>query len=480
MSRTRAATNLLACVILAVATLRVLAFWAMDPMPAYANNYDQIRTLRTFGLQPRDSPKEIYAATPEQPWRYFIQADSWNKPTYPSSDLAFKAIQYAAMATMAGRDGVMDIKAGTLPLLSGWLLCIWCIFRKLTTTPLAALGFAAWILLVADPVNLLFLNTWYAEFSAFACVTVFVGVVWLWLFDLVSLRAALIWGGACLALVSLNRNQYMFLLPAAALLTCTTLALSRWRSGQRLTPSRGTLVLVAAACLLPALLFGSGAGQLKQTTSANRIDTVFGALLPAASDPIRMLKHLGLPADCLRFSGHTWYSIPTAEYKAHCPKIMMLPLSKIAKAIARDPTPIPVILRNVAQHHRGFLQNHLGHIEGTAFSRIDGSAKPALRSLDPLLKDMSGSTANLVIWFFSLSPILAGLIAWSLKSSRWAFVFVLNGLLFNYALFSSVLGDGYIEVERHAILCFSFGTLFLALLAIFIASITTTQQTAGP
>ncbi len=46
-------------------------------------------------------------------------------------------------------------------------------------------------------------------------------------------------------------------------------------------------------------------------------------------------------------------------------------------------------------------------------------------------------------------------------------MFLLNGLLFNYALFSSILGDGYMEVERHAILCFSFGALFFILLASF-------------
>ena len=50
-----------------------------------------------------------------------------------------------------------------------------------------------------------------------------------------------------------------------------------------------------------------------------------------------------------------------------------------------------------------------------------------------------------------------------MKQRRWAFMFLLSGLLFNYALFSSILGDGYFELERHAILCFSFGALFFVL-----------------
>ena len=65
---------------------------------------------------------------------------------------------------------------------------------------------------------------------------------------------------------------------------------------------------------------------------------------------------------------------------------------------------------------------------------------------------------------------MAALAAWALRQSRWAFMFLLAGLLFNYALFSSVLGDGYFELERHAVLCFSFGALFFVLLGSFAAS----------
>lgn len=171
MNRSKTAARLLACIILVVATLRAITFWATDPMLAYANNFDQIRTLRTFGLQPRDAQKTLYAATPDQPWRYFIQGDEWHSPTYPSSDLLFKLVQYGTMVAFSSSDGSMDIKIGTVPLLIGWFLGIWLIFRKLITNPLTGFGFAGWVLLVTDPINLLFLNTWYAEFSTFAIVT---------------------------------------------------------------------------------------------------------------------------------------------------------------------------------------------------------------------------------------------------------------------------------------------------------------------
>ncbi len=497
MNRYKTATSLLACLILAIATLRAFAFWAADPMLAYANNYDQIRTLRVFGLHPKDSTKPPYEMTPEQPWRYFVQGDEPQAPVYPSSDLLVKAIQVTTMAAFGKSDGSMDIKVATAPVLIGWLVGIWLIFRKLLVKPLAALGFAAWILLVADPINLLFLNTWYAEFSAFALATLFVGIAWLWLFQLVTLRWALVWGGVCLAFLSLNRNQYMFLLPAVAGLAGVA-ALAVQRPFQR--PSfitAGKWALIAAGCLLPMLAYNTAAQNSDEVAvwaATNRTNTIFGALLPASKAPARMLKHLGLsPEECLQFSGENLYVTPEEEFKAHCPESLTASLVRIAKAVVREPTVLLTVIENVAMHHNGFLQYHIGHIEGTsnahlhdgsesAFNgtefrtvrdktKIGNSSQPFyLQSVDSLLTRISGGATMLLIWFAALGPVLAALAAWVFKQSRWAFMFLLSGLLFNYALFSSILGDGYFELERHAILCFSFGALFFVLLGSFAAS----------
>ena len=469
MSRYKTAANLLACLVLIAATLRAFTFWAADPMLAYANNYDQIRTLKVFGLHPKDSPKALYERTPEHPWRYFIEADIRHKATHPSSDRIFKSIQFSTMAAFRADDGVMDIKIAAVPVLLGWLVGVWLIFRKLIARPLAALGFAVWILVVADPINLLFLNTWYAEFSAFAVTTLFVGIAWLWLFQRVSLRKALIWGAVCLALISFNRNQYMFLLLAVALLVGAALLLSRQR-GKLSAASVAKWVLVAVACLLPVLAYNAAAKKrMYLETATNRIDTVFVALLPASKDPSRMLERLGLPPECMRFMGESLYTRPIPEFETHCPESMRLPLLRIAKAVALEPGPLVTIIWNIAQHHRGFLQRHIGHIEGGENAYIDTASgiQPYYQSIDPLIQGLSAQAAALLIYVAALGPAFAALAAWRLRQRRWALMFLLNGLLFNYALFSSILGDGYMEVERHAILSFSFGALFFILLASF-------------
>jgi hypothetical protein len=507
MNRYKTATSLLACLILAIATLRAFAFWGADPMLAYANNYDQIRTLKVFGLHPKDSPKALYEMTPEQPWRYFVQADDLHEPVYPSSDLLVKALQVTTMAVFSSSDGLMDIKVATVPVLIGWLMGLWLIFRKLLARPLAALGFAVWILLVADPINLLFLNTWYAEFSAFALATLFAGIAWLWLFQLITLRWALVWGGVCLMFLSFNRNQYMFLLPAVAGLTGIATLVVQHPSQKPSLATAGKCALIAAACLLPMMAFNAAAENDKDVAvwaATNRTNTIFGALLPASKSPDRMLKHLGLsPEGCLRFLGENLYVTPGEEFKEHCPESLTLSLVRIAKAVVLEPTVLITIIENIALHHNGFLQYHIGHIEGTSnaylhdgsqasfngteirtvrdSTRIGNSSQPFyLQSVDSLLTRISAGTTMLLIWLAVLGPAVAALAAWVLQQSRWAFMFLLSGLLFNYALFSSILGDGYFELERHAVLCFSFGGLFFVLLGSFAASAFRTKAAPPP
>ncbi|MFV0680741.1 hypothetical protein [Ottowia sp.] len=461
--------KLLACLILALATLRVLGFWAADPMLAYGNNYDQIRTMETFGFRPRDSQKEPFVATPEQPWRYFIKSAEMRWPSYPSSDQILKAIQYATMVLFAADDGSMDIKIASAPLLLGWMLGIWLIFKRLLISPANALGFAAWLLVVVDPINLLFLNTWYAEFSAFAVTTLLIGLVWLWMLDLIGLRPTLLWGAMCLLFLSLNRNQYMFLLPTVALLIAAAMAVTRPYRRQ-LTGSPIKVVLVAVLCLLPALVYTSAAQKMYPIGAANRINTVFFTLLPASQNPARMAQKMRLPPSCLQFSGRNWYDTPTTAFETHCPQVMRLPLSKVVKGVISEPLVVFTIIEHVGKTYRGFLLPLLGQIEGRANAQLQDSSSRLHRSINPLFKRLAPDAITALILVASLGPVLAALIAWSVRQRRWSFMFLLCGLLFNYALFSSLFGDGYADLDRHAILCFSFGALFFVLLACFAAS----------
>ena len=134
-------------------------------------------------------------------------------------------------------------------------------------------------MLTADPVNFLFLNTWYAEFPAFVSLTILGGILLAWYFRALPRKAMLQVGGAALFMLALNRKQYMFLPLALWLMAFAATALqAHGRAAIRQSARAWGLWLLAA--LLTVAWMGSSLGQLKMAAQANRTDTIFGAILP--------------------------------------------------------------------------------------------------------------------------------------------------------------------------------------------------------
>jgi len=463
------AVQALAWLILALMLARAVTLWAADPLLGYANNWDQVRATEVFGLKPRDSGQAIHASTPEQPWRFYIQAAPMGPPIYPSSDLLVKAVQVAAMKAFSGPDGVMDIKVAGATLLIVWLAGALWVFGRLLARPAAALGFALWCCVIADPIHLLFLNTLYAEFSAFMAATLLVSVLWLWLEQRLATRATLLAGALLTLFLALNRNQWAYL--GLALLP-VALALA-WvgRQGGGAPSRRATLgwtLLAAVVCAVPVMVFQRPAGDLmKLITSANRVNTVLHMLLPASQDPPAMLRAMKLPESCLAMSGKHWWAAPAAEFEANCPPIMRLPLTRIARALVAEPQVMVPIVKNIAVRYRGFVQSNLGQVEGQSLASISDSDNRARASFNDVIMRLSPGWAQALIWLSIVGPFVLAVALLAVgrgNARRWAVVFAAQGLLFNYGLFSAIFGDGYVDVERHTNLCFSFGALLPMLL----------------
>ena len=456
---------MLACLALALMLVRAVALWAADPLLGYANNWDQIRTTEVFGLKPQNSGKEIHAATPEQPWRFYIKAAPLGKPKYLSSDLLVKAIQVGAMTALSGPIRVMDIKVAGATLLIVWLAGVLWVFTRMLARPAAALGFALWGCVLADPINLLFLNTLYMEFSAFTAATLVVGVLWLWLEKRLSTRRTLLTSGLLVLFLTLNRNQWAYL--GVALLPLA-LALAYLGQDGNSTLSRramlGRALVAVMVCAIPIAVFQSQHKHFKLIISANRIDTVMGMLLPASRDPQAMLRTLKLPESCLIMSGKIWYTAPTPEFETNCPPIMRLPLMRIGRAVLTEPRVMAPIIRNISIHDQGFLQNGLGQVEGKPNAILASSNTSAAYSMDSVIKMLAPDWIEALIWLLIASPFALVIASLAVGARRWAVMFAAQGLLFNYVLFSSIFGDGYIELGRHAVLCFSFGALLPILL----------------
>ncbi|MDR2012322.1 MAG: hypothetical protein LBQ20_04640 [Rhodanobacter sp.] len=463
------ALQILAALALALVLARALALWAADPLLGYANNFDQIRATRVFGLKPRDSGKEIHAGTRERPWRYYIQADHWHWPGYPSSDSLVKVVQVVAMKMFSDSHRVMDIKVAGATLLIAWLTGIVWIFARLWSHPASAFGFALWCGIAADPINLLFLNTLYAEFSAFMAATLLVGVLWLWLENKLSTRRTLLVGAMLVLFLSIHRVQYMFL-GLALLPVAWMIGRIGRREGPGIAHRRRVLACSAALVVICVVPIAISQGTLKQTDfvkmllAVNRTDTVLDAMLPVSEHPQAMLKTLKLPATCQSLAGRNWYATTVEQIEAQCPGLLTLPLSRIARAVILEPRIIAVIVRGITENHRGFLLGYLGQVEGRnlwSITNVDGFA---VWSLNGAIRALPAWGAECLIWIFVAGPFVSSALLYAAGAHRWAVVFAMPGVLFSYSLFSSIFGDGYVEIERHAMLCFSFGTLFLILL----------------
>ena len=424
--------RLLSALFLALALARAFSLWAADPMLAYANNWDQIRITHAFGLQPQYTrlyPEgagkveaerngddfwavaEFHLPTHHQPYRFFAEKYRPHTPAYPSADIAVKAFMLAGMTLMADENGVMDIKVGGAMMLAIWAFFVILFAWVLRFHETGLLIFSAWVLLTADPVNFLFLNTWYAEFPAFVFLTILTGVLLAWYFHAMN-RNALLWlGGLALGMLGLNRTQYMFFpigLCAVILVAMLVGHFMRSKIPDFRFTMRASLCAIGflLVTLPPVVWFGQQLGELKAAAYANRTDTVFGAILPASKNRALAREKLGLHAGCDQFIGSNWYLTPTAQLAETCPQVFGVSLSKMGLLVASEPPVFERIIRNISKGHKGFIQDYIGQIEDTRFGEIYEVDSFGALTIDPWIRALPPKPVEIAIHLLYLAPVL--------------------------------------------------------------------------
>lgn len=444
---------LLAVAFALLALIRASGFWAYDPMLGYGNSYDQVRSLSALGLAP-EGVSDRFQATPTAPRRWFV-AVGGRHYNYPSSDILLSEIYYDVAKALSPSPRI-DIKNKALFLLLLWTAAsACCLGRLLKTGPWWALGYAVWLLIVADPINLLFLNTLYAEFTAFATLTVLVGIATIGLAQQ-RLERKSIWTALGLLLfLAANRQQYIFL-PLVLI-----------PAGWLFFPSFRTRPLVIAGMLvmaLPMTLYNMPKtfDHLGPNGLANRMDTVMGALLPAASSSAEMLEHLDLPPTCAMLIGKDWYGVPLDTIRSNCPEVLTLPLSRYLVALAHDPWVLWRMGYQATRYLQGFMATGLGHVEGDTprlLTDLPAATRPWTIDI-PIRQCPPGLWLGLAL-VLTLTPLLLTPMGRRLHLKGWAAAMMTQTALMIYCLFTALLGDGYFDLGRHAHLCFSLGALSL-------------------
>lgn len=215
---------------------------------------------------------------------------------------------------------------------------------------------------------------------------------------------------------------------------------------------------------------------------ANKANTYLGAVLPKTSNQSAALKIMSLPESCMQSIGLHWYA-PEYQSNRPCPEIIQVSRLRLIPLFMTQPSTLinpitnmiqkiyPLRIRNLSFYEPGnqLNINRLIFLEKYSLSS-------AIQELDPprfvaLTLFLYGAVFPLmaIVLIYSLkkkpmNPIMKGSIASALMGS----------FIINYAIISSVFGDGYTEPQKHAltaIVGFSLMLIAFIFMAFFIGSI---------
>ncbi|HEY7904506.1 MAG TPA: hypothetical protein VIH36_13695 [Casimicrobiaceae bacterium] len=446
--RARAVARLATLLLIVLGAWRIAVIVGATPMLGYANQYDTGRTSACFGIWPDLPEPARYEAHPRAPIAEYVPGETRPAECYPSSELAFVAVAL----TVAARNGPIDLRL--VGAVKGAVLVLLAVAldAALKRRPAWALAHATvFALVLADPMITLWLNTLYTEFGAllgaYASIALLPVLVAREAQSARPSRTALIGFALGLAVLGMSRQQHL-LLPAVLALP---IVLSLWR------PARGAALALAIEVCAIVLVQATWIPRPATIAAANDADVVLGAILPASRDPARTAARLGLPTRCLQSSGASWYETMGESLQQTCPEALVLPRRALAALAFTEPaTIVRAIVRGLPQLQDWQL-GYLGTVEGRDFagnSEVRAVAGPAAISLAPLVTALP----PLVFWF-ALAASLALLVASGAvtlhallrrRPSPFALVIFALAATAWYAILTAILGDGYVEIPRHA------------------------------
>lgn len=368
-----------------------------DPMAGYANQGDMRGTSACVGLFPAGD--NVPPATPEAPISRY-KLDSRTDGCSMGAEVAIVATTLAiARATGAdsSRIRLQWIGYVKLAMLFGVAFVIAWLLRDHPAA--AAMNGVVVLLVLADPVVTLWMNTLYADFATiWSLYVVIASACVLALYDRQSLLswALLIIG---LVVLAVSREQFA-LLPVAMVLAAWPWL---WHSSSRLTVA--TLVITLAASFVGLFVLP----RPQQVAMASRTNTYLHLIAPASSSSTRALATLGLPDACEPLIGASWQRQRGESVEKQCPQVFALSRFAFVKTASDEPMALARVAARALPAMQATGVPYLGVLEGERGKTVDDLpwwAFSPLRALDTMLP---GSVfAALALATFLLVP--AGLV----------------------------------------------------------------------
>jgi hypothetical protein len=435
----------LAWALLLLALLRIGYVVGHEPLAGYANQYDMLRTSACIGWWPDLPEAQPTEAHPAAPLARYRPGPLRPDTCYPSSEVALAAIGFAlGQAFASSADGSVSLAAvggfKALLLVYALLAVQWRLRHRHAGIVHALLAAG----LLADPFNTLWLNTLYTEFGALLGAWLALAGLALRALERERRGAGLVWLLIGIALTAGSRVQHLLLGPALILI---------WYLIERTRPTRAWAAPLAALglCALAAAMHFDTQQRFAHQATVNRINALFGAMLPASADAGALLERLGLPERCAELAHVTGYLAREREVARECPEALALGHSDIALALLAEPrTPITLHARALLQS-AAWRMPYVGELAGRTNERLASGPLSLGASLAAPIA-MLPAAAHLFLWLGAWIAALIALLRLAIvprRADAADAVIAGAGLLAALVLATAVMGDGYSELARH-------------------------------
>ena len=446
--------NMASVVLVIVTAARMFLLCLAHPIAGYANNYDFLRQSSCMGVWQVYEDREKTSPHPDRPINALVyDGDRRSGLCMVSSDNLFPWMA-GHLSKKAAHFGLTRV--GVLKAAVALAVMIGVLAQPISSSLRLSLAVVT-TLIYSDFSLMLFLNTLYLDWSLLIFIVASIGLAVAAYCRRTRPDAAfLIFFILSLAWFCFARQQYW---PFSIVIgmTAALAVFLRWRDWRRaLVLCVGTLLIQVA--YLDVQLHISEHTQ--NIDKANRVDTFLSATLPAAHDPVAAMAIAGLPQHCASAIGKDWYT-PGFQQEKPCPEVYSLSRLRLFKLFAYDPNMLIAPMMHALSISRPALLQYVGHFEKPADEAGRRYRWLNATSMSTLVADLPyGPYRALIILSCLAGPLALGLTLYRGVRLRerggdalgGALLLAgLGGLLGFYGLFSSVYGDGFGDMPRHAI-----------------------------